>query len=162
MDSDTLVFCEARPIDLLSLVRLVEEGGIPQTQAVCVVSKARAPARRGKAFRVEALAVHKELRGRWLAAKAMRRLQGELGWVAGSDYKLVVDMAAHMEKEGVGPYARQGWAGGDGVWGWDSSTPVSPGSQSRGSKRQLGEQRVEVGCEAGWRMEKRRRRGSSN
>ena len=57
--------------------------------------------------------------------------------MARSDYKLVVDMAACMEKEGVGSYARQGWAGGDGVWEWDSRTPVSPGSQSRGSKRQL-------------------------
>ena len=49
----------------LSLVRLVEKGGIPEVQAVCIVSKARA--RRGKAFRMhmKALAVHvqKELRG---------------------------------------------------------------------------------------------------
>ena len=67
----------------LSLVRLVEKGGIPEIQAVCVVSKARA--RRGKVFRMRALAVHKELRGRGLAAKvlqeATRRLQEELGWV---------------------------------------------------------------------------------
>ena len=55
----------------------------------------------------------------------MRRLQA----------KLVVDMAACMEEEGVGFYVRQGWAGGDGVWEWDSRTPVSPGSQPRGLKR---------------------------
>ena len=36
----------------LSLVRLVEEGGIPEVQAVCVVSKARKRARRGKSPRI--------------------------------------------------------------------------------------------------------------
>ena len=60
-------------------------------------------------------------------------------------------MAVCMEKEGVGFYARQGWAGGDGVWEWDSRTPVSPDSQPTGSWREL---RVKVGCEAGWRMRK--------
>ena len=52
------------------------------------MSKGRA--RRGKAFRVKALVMQKELRGRGLAAEAMKRLQEELGWVhvAGSDYKL--------------------------------------------------------------------------
>ena len=58
---------------------------------------------------------------RGLAAEATKRLslQEELGWVARSDYKLVVGMAACTEKEGVGFYARQGWAGGGGVWEWD-------------------------------------------
>ena len=46
-------------------------------------------------------------------------------------------MAACMAKGGVGSYARQGWASGDGVWEWDSRTLVSLGSQSRGGKRQL-------------------------
>ena len=70
---------------------LVERGGIPEIQAVCVVSKARA--KRGK------LDVQDEGAGSaggaertGLAAKAIRRLQGELGWVAGSEYKLVVDL----------------------------------------------------------------------
>ena len=63
----------------------------------------------------------------------------------------MVDMAACMEKEGVGSYARQGCAGGDGVWEWDSRTPVSPGSQSRGSKRQLGGAEGEgLGGMRGW------------
>ena len=62
--------------------------------------------------------------------------------VAGSDYKLVVVMAACMETEGVGFYARQGWE-------WDSRTYVSPGSQSRGSKRQL-EGAEGVGGVRGW------------
>ena len=66
----------------------------------------------------------KKLRGRGLAAEAVKRLHEELGRVAGSDYKLVVDVAACMEKEGVGFYARQGWAGGNGVWEWDSRTSV--------------------------------------
>ena len=43
----------------LSLVRLVEKGGIPEIQAGCVVSKARA--RRGKVSSMRALAVQKEL-----------------------------------------------------------------------------------------------------
>ena len=49
----------------------------------------------------------------------------------------MADMAACMAKGGVGSYARQGWASGDGVWEWDSRTLVSLGSQSRGGKRQL-------------------------
>ena len=95
----------------------------------------------------------------------MKRLQEELGWVVGSDYIHAGGqhvMAACMEKQGVGFYAKQGWAGGDGVWEWDLRTPVSPGNQSRGSKRQLDGAEGELGCEAGWRMRKRRRRGSSN
>ena len=58
------------------------------------------------------LAVQEGLRGRGLAAEATRRLQEELEWVAGSKYKPVVDLTACMKKEGVGFYARQGWAGG--------------------------------------------------
>ena len=60
----------------LSLVRLVEKCGIPEIQAVCVVSKARA--RRGKAFRMKALAVQKPsekgLRGRGLVAGAINTI----------------------------------------------------------------------------------------
>ena len=67
----------------LSLVRLVEKGGIPEIQAVCVVSKVRA--RSGKTSRMWALAVQKEMRGRGLVAEAMRRLHvggaGVGGWV---------------------------------------------------------------------------------
>ena len=113
-----------------------------------MVSKARAE--RGKVSKMRALAVQEKLRGRGLAAKAIRRLQGELGWVAGSKYKLVVDhdLAACMKKEGVGSYARQDWASVGGISGWYSGASVCPGSQSKGSKRQL---RVKVECEGGWR-----------
>ena len=62
-----------------SLVRLVDKGGMPEVQAVCVVSKARRKARSGKVFRMKALAVQKGLRGRGLAAEALKRLQVELG-----------------------------------------------------------------------------------
>ena len=55
----------------------------------------------------------------------------ELGGLAGTDYRLVADMAACMAKEGVGFYARQGWNGGDGVWEWDSRTSTSRGSKGR-------------------------------
>ena len=103
------------------------------------MSKARV--RRGKVFRMRALAVQKpeelELRGRGLA-EAIRRLQEELRWVAGSDYKLVVDMAACMKQEDVGFYARQGWAGVDRVWEWDSGTSVCPGSQAASPKEAAG------------------------
>ena len=116
-----------------SLVRLVEKGGMSEVQAVCVVSKAMRRARSGKVFRMKALAVQKGLRGRGLAVEAfiLKRLQVELGGVAGSDYRLVVDMAVCMAKEGVGFYARQGWSGGNGVWEWDSRTSVSRGSRGR-------------------------------
>ena len=72
-----------------------------------------------------------------MAAEAIRKLQEELGWVAGPDCKLVVDMAACMKEEGVGFYARQGSAGVDGVWEWDSGTSVCPDSQLKESKGQL-------------------------
>ena len=59
----------------LSLARLVEKDGTLEVQAVCVVSKVRGTARSGKIFRMKALAVKKELRGRGLAAEALKRLQ---------------------------------------------------------------------------------------
>ena len=67
----------------LSLVRLVERDRIPEIQAVCVVSKARA--KRGKVLRMRALAVQEELRARGLAVEAIRRLQEAIkrwgGWL---------------------------------------------------------------------------------
>ena len=68
-------------------------------------------------------------------------------------HKLVVDMAACMAKEGVGFYARQGWAGGSGVWEWDSRTPVSSDNQPRGSKRQLEGAEGEGGVRVGERLD---------
>ena len=55
----------------------------------------------------------------------------ELGELAGTDYRMVADMAACMAKEGVGFYARQGWTGRDGVWEWDSRTSPSRGSRGK-------------------------------
>ena len=96
----------------MRLVRLVERDRTPKIRAV--------RAKRGKVFGMRALAVQEELRGRGLAAEAIRRLQGELGWVDGSEYKLVVNLASCMRKEGVGFYSRQGWVGAGGVWEWSS------------------------------------------
>ena len=76
--------------------------------------------------------------------------------------QLVADLASCMRKGGAGFYARQGWAGGDGVWEWSSGmASESLGSQAsevRGSWKEL---RVKVGHEAGWRMRRRRGRGNS-
>ena len=69
----------------LSLVRLVEKDGAMEVQAVCVVSKAKKRARSGTVFRMQALAVKEELRGRGLAAEALRRLQVELEGLAGEN-----------------------------------------------------------------------------
>ena len=106
----------------LSVVRLGKGGEVLEVQAVCVVSKARGIARRGKVYRMQALAVKKEQRGRGLAAEALSWLQVELGEVAGTDFRMVTDMAACMAKKGVGFYGSQGWIGGDGIWEWDSRT----------------------------------------
>ena len=67
-----------------------------------------------------------------MCTEALKRLQVELGELAGTDYRMVADMTACTAKEGVGFYARQGWTGRDGVWEWDSRT-----SPSRGSKGKL-------------------------
>ena len=113
----------------LSVVRLRKRGEVLQVQAVCVVSKARGIARRGKVYRMQALAVKEGQRGRGLAAEALRRLQVELGELAGADYRMVTNMAACMAKEGVGFYGSQGWTGGSGVWEWDSRAAPSRGSK---------------------------------
>ena len=63
--------------------------------------------RQGLQDEVRALAVQEGLRGRGLAPAGSRSHQARRlqEWVAGSEYKLVVDLAACMEKEGVGFYA---------------------------------------------------------
>ena len=97
----------------LSLVRLVEKDGAMEVQAVCVVSKAKKRARRGTVFRMQALTVKGELRGRGLATEALRRLQVELEGLTGDKYGVVADMAACMAKEcvHVSFYGRQGSTG---------------------------------------------------
>ena len=92
----------------LSLTRLVERDGAIEVQAVCVVSKAKKRARSRVVFRMHALAVKGELRGRGLAAEALRRLQVEMKGLAGRKSWMVADMAACMAKEGVGFYGRHG------------------------------------------------------
>ena len=57
---------------------------------------------------MQALAIKEELRGRGLAAKALRRLHVELEGLVGTDYRMVTDMAARMVKKGVGFYGSQG------------------------------------------------------
>ena len=85
----------------LSRVRLVEGNGAMEAQAVCVVSKAKKRARSGMVFRMQALAMKEELRGRGLTAEAMWRLQVELNGLADEKYGMVADLAACMSKEGV-------------------------------------------------------------
>ena len=58
--------------------------------------------------RMQAMAVKEELRGRGLAAEVLKRLQVELGELAGTDYRMVADMAACMAKKCVGFYYMQG------------------------------------------------------
>ena len=156
----------------LSVVRSRKRGGVLGVQVVCVVSKARGIARRGKVFRIQALAVKEEQRGRGLEAEALSTLQVELGELAGTDFRMAIDMAACMAKKGVGFYGSQGWTGGSGVWEWDSRTAPSRGSRGKlqmeeeslrrrwKCKRQLegaeGKLRVKVGREVGWRMQQQR------
>jgi hypothetical protein len=115
----------------LSVIRLRKRGEVLEVQAVCVVSKARGIARSSKVYRMQALAVKEEQRGRGLAAEALRRLQVELRELAGTDYRMVTNMAACMAKKGVGFYGSQGWTGGSGVWEWDSRTAPSRGSRGK-------------------------------
>ena len=85
----------------------MEKDGAIEVQAVCVLSKAKKRARSGTVFRMQALAVKEELRGRGLVAKAMRRLQVELEGLVGGKYEMAADMAACMAKEGIDFYDRQ-------------------------------------------------------
>jgi hypothetical protein len=125
------------------VVRLVKKGEVLEVHAVCVVSKARGIARSGKVYRMQALAVKEEQRGRGLAAEALRRLQVELGELAGTDYRMVTDMAACMAKKGVGFYGSQGWTGGSGVWEWDSRTSPNRGSRLSRGKLQMEEEALQ-------------------
>ena len=106
-------------------------------QAVCVVSKGKKRARSGAVFRMQALAVKEEMRGRGLAAEALRRLHAELEGLVGGEYGMVADMAVCMAKRGVGFYGRQRWTGEGtgGVWQWDLSTRSAPNRGSRGEMK---------------------------
>ena len=68
----------------LSVARLRKRGEVLEVQAVCVVSGARGTARSGKVYRMQALAVKEEQRGRGLAAEALSEEAaggaGRAGW----------------------------------------------------------------------------------
>ena len=53
-------------------MRPVEKDGAMEVQAVCVASKATKRARSGTVFRMQALAMKEEMRGRGLAAETLR------------------------------------------------------------------------------------------
>lgn len=76
----------------------MEKDGAVEVQAVSVVSKARKGAKSGAVFRIQALAVKEEMRGRGLATAALRRLQAELEGLVGGKDGMVADMAACMAK----------------------------------------------------------------
>ena len=78
----------------------------PAVSAVCVVSESRP--RRGRVFRMMALAVEGKMRGRRIATEAIARLKAELALVAGPGFGLRADLACCMEKGGAGFYERQG------------------------------------------------------
>ena len=81
----------------------------PTASAACVVSGARP--KKGRASRMMALAVDREMRGQEQATEAIRRLEEKLLLVAGPRFGLVEDLASCMRKGGSGSYASQGWAG---------------------------------------------------
>ena len=85
---------------------------------MCVVSEARP--RRGRLFRMMALAMDGEMRGQGLATEAMARVKAELLLVAGPRFELRADLASCMKKGGAGFYESQGWTGGGGMWSWRS------------------------------------------
>ena len=102
----------------LGLVRLVAGDLSPVVSAVCVVSEARP--RRGRVFRMMALAVDGKVRGQGLATEALARMKAELLMVAGPRFELRADLASCMKKGGAAFYASQGWSGADGIWSWRS------------------------------------------
>ena len=80
---------------------------------MCVVSEARP--RRGRVFRMMALAVDGRVRGQGLAMEAMARMKAELLLVAGPRFEMRADLASCMKKGGAKFYASQGWSGEGGI-----------------------------------------------
>ena len=54
-----------------------------------------------------------------------------MAWTDYRNNRMVADMVACIATDGVGLYARQGWAGGDGVWEWDSTCRTPMGEQRK-------------------------------
>ena len=72
----------------------------PVVSAVCVVSEGRS--RRGRVFRMMALAVDGAMRGQGLATEAMTRMKAELLLVAGPRYELRADLVPCTKKGELG------------------------------------------------------------
>ena len=70
----------------LGLIRLTAGDLTPTVSAACVVSEGRP--RRGRVFRMMALAVDGVVRGQGLATEAMARMKAELLLVAGPRFEL--------------------------------------------------------------------------
>ena len=73
----------------------MERDRMLEVQAICVVSKTRA--KRGKA------SSHGvgEAEGAGASSRSNQGVQEELAWEAGSECKLVIDLASCMKEEGV-------------------------------------------------------------
>ena len=102
----------------LGPVRMVAGGLAPAVSTVCVLSEARP--KRGRVFRMMALALDGRARGQGLATEAMARMKAEMLLLAGPRFELKVDMGTCMEKGGAKFYASQGWSGEGGIWAWRS------------------------------------------
>ena len=116
----------------------------PVVSAVCVVSEARP--RRGRVFRMMALAVDGRVRGQGLATEAMARMKAELLLVAGPRFELRADLASCMKKGGAKFYASQGWSGEGGIWAWRSEATGVEGALRLLASGEALEQMLQV-CE---------------
>ena len=84
----------------LGLIRLTAGDLTPAVSAACVVAEGRP--KRGRVFRMMALAVDELVRGQGLATEAMARMKAELLLVAGPRFELRADLASCIEKGGAG------------------------------------------------------------
>ena len=80
------------------MIRLTAGDLTPAVSAACVVAEGRP--KRGRVFRMMALAVDELVRGQGLATEAMARMKAELLLVAGPRFELRADLASCMEKGG--------------------------------------------------------------
>ena len=110
----------------LGLVRMVAGDLAPAVSAVCVVSEARP--RRGRVFRMMALAVDGRVRGQGLATEAMARMKAELLLVAGPRFEMRADLASCMKKDGATFYASQGRSDEGSIWAWRSESTEVEGA----------------------------------
>ena len=128
----------------LGLIRLTAGDLSPTVSAACVVSEGRP--RRGRVFRMMALAVDGLVRGQGLATEAMARMKAELLLVAGPRFEMRADLASCMEKGGARFYASQGWNGVGGIWSWRSEATEVEGALGLLASGEALEQMLQV-CE---------------